>query len=226
MKKAMGKKLFLNIGVIVILIISLAVTAGAGNNDRKLFGDYSANFILSCGTCSGNFTTPFPMAPFCNSPAISTTYTWNVQGIYAFDGGGGVEFTGRYLGVLREPLSGFIPVVLPPKLKCESGIYTVKDDLTVAIGFDSCFVYGDELGTTPIHRIDNVNLGGQLLDRMDGPVLLLTDTFDPAFTAPMPNIETVITYPPLSPPPSLTSYRICGLTGTAIPIKEHRMKKR
>jgi hypothetical protein len=223
MEKVSGKKLWLVLSVAAIVILSLAVTAGAGNLSRKLYGDYSANFMLSCGGCSVNFGFPYgPMAPVCN--ATSTTYTWNVQGIYTFDGSEGVEFTGRYLGVLRDPLANVMPVVLPPRLKCESGIYAVNNDRIVAIGFDSCFVYGDELGATPpIHRIDNVNLRGQLLDRMDGPVLLLSDTLQPPALL-SPNVETVITYPPLVPS-ATTTYRICGLTGTAIPIKGIRMKR-
>ena len=203
MKESKGMNLWFKIVIVAVLIFSSAFPAGAENDKRKLHGEYSTNFILSCGTCSAAFTTisPFnPSVPGCLPDATSITYTSSVQGVYKFDGKGNVAFYGRYLGVLRDPINKVIPVVLPSKLKCDTGTYTVNDDLTFEAIFEPCFVYGDDQETIKVHEILNFNLRGQLLDRMDGPILLLTDTFDPAFTVPMPNIETVITYPPSTPP--------------------------
>jgi hypothetical protein len=228
MKKFKGMRTWFIIGVAAVLIISVAIPVGAGNDNRKLYGEYAANFILSCGTCGQQFNTANFVAPVCTS--TSTSYTASVQSIFTFDGKGNVSFTGRYLGVLKNPIpvpntTDIMPVVLPQKLVCEQGTYSVFDDLTFEVRFAPCLVYADSQEAHKIHEISNFNLRGQLLDRMDGPVLLLTDTLDPAFNYLQPNIETVLTYPPMAPPPFSTTYRICGLTGTAIPIKEHRMKK-
>jgi hypothetical protein len=227
MKKSNGINPWFIFAVAVVLTVSMAMPAGAKNNNRKLFGDYAANFSLNCATCSTAFAFLFGVAPYCPSDALSTTYTWNAQGVYTFDGNGTLAFVGRYLGVLSEPfsLSTTIKtnVVLPGKLKClDGGYYTVNDDLTVEAGFESCTVYADELENYPIHVISNVNLKGRLLDRMDGPVLLLTDTMDPASPTPKANIEIVTSPTPGGP---VITQRICGMTGTAIPIKGKRMKK-
>jgi hypothetical protein len=228
MKKSKGMPPWFIIVITAILIFLLAVPVGAGNQTRKLYGEYSTNFIQSCGTCSVPFTISIPFAPVCSS-GISTNYLLNAQSVFTFDGKGKVAFRGRYLSVLRNPIPipntpAIIPVVLPQKLICEQGTYKVFDDLTFEAVFEPCFVYGNEQDLNPIHRITNFNLRGQILDRMDGPVLLLTDTFDPdpAFSVPTPNIETVITFPPLAQ--TVESYRICGLIGTAIPVKEQRMR--
>ena len=230
MKKSIGINPGSIIVVAVILTMVMAMPAGAKNNDRKLYGDYAANFSLNCATCNKDFTFFYGVAPYCPSEAVSSTYTWNAQGVYSFDGNGTFTFVGRYLGVLSDPfpLSPTINtnVVLPAKLKClDGGHYTVNDDLTVKAGFDSCTVYADELGTIPIHKISNVNFKGRLLDRMDGPILLLTDTMDPVSPG-LPSVEEVYNPPPPIPgAEGTTSYRICGMTGTAIPIKGQRMKK-
>lgn len=55
---------------------------------------------------------------------------------------------------------------------------------------------------------------------MDGPVLLLTDTMDPAYATPMPSIERVTDGLTGGP----DTYRICGLTGTTVQIKGLRRK--
>jgi hypothetical protein len=58
---------------------------------------------------------------------------------------------------------------------------------------------------------------------MDGPILLLTDTMDP-ISPNLPNVEEVFNPPPFGS--GTSSYRICGMTGTAIPVKGMRMRNK
>lgn len=226
MRKVKVSEVWFVLIMAVILMSLWAVPAAAKNNDRKLYGKFAVNFSLNCANCSSEFSFFVEVAPYCPGDALSSTYTWNVQGIYTFDGNGALTFEGRYLGILGQPFILFpginTKVVLPAKIKCfDGGHYTVNDDLSVAAGFTSCTVYADPLEKYPIHIISNVNFQGQLLDPLDGPILLLTDTMDPVNPL-LPSIEEVFTPPPFG---NVTSYRICGLTGTAIPMKGKRMRK-
>ena len=226
MKKIKGMKYYFIPAAIALLIVAVAVPVGAtgkGNNDRRLFGEYAVNWSQNCASCTQKFLTAYSSPWVSNMPICPATPGWatlNVQGVYTFDGRGGFEFVGKYLAVLGAPMPvpnfpGLtVPVVLST-LECLDGIYTVNDDLTVAAGFKECtasLANGDVA-----HVIKDVNMRGQLLDRMDGPVLLLSDTLDPV-TKTTANMETLTN--PLTT--QIDSYRICGITGTAIKIKGYR----
>jgi hypothetical protein len=216
---------------ITLLSLAMAVPAEADlacNNNLKLFGEYAAAFTLNCGTCEKDFYKTNPNLPICPAGAKTSTHTWNAQGVYTFVGKGRVEFVGRYLAVVHDPLPiapyGTIPVVLSSKVECLDGPYKVNDDLTMEAGFEVCGVYLAD--GTKVHDIKNVNMRGRLqyhsVYSMEGPVLLLTDTLDPGLAFPTANIETVTN--PWST--NQDNYRICGLTGTAIKIKGHPIRER
>lgn len=216
---------------ITFLLLIVAVPAGADlacNNNLKLFGEYAAAFSLNCGSCEKDFYKTNPNFPICPADAKASAHTWNAQGVFTFDGKGGFRFIGRYLAVGRDPLPfppyGTLPVVLPSKLECLDGTYKVNDDLTMEAGFEVCGVYLAD--GTKVHDIKNINMRGRLqspsIYSLDGPVLLLTDTLDPGLASPTANIETV-TNPVTT---KLDTYRICGLTGTAIKIKGHSIRER
>jgi hypothetical protein len=217
---------------ITFLLLIVAVPAGADlacKNNLKLYGEYAAAFTLNCGTCTKDFYKSVPYSPVCPADALTSAHTWNAQGVYTFDGYGGVKFIGRYLAVGRDPLPvppyGTMPVVLTTKMECLDGTYKVNDDLTMEVGFEVCSVYLAD--GSKAHDIKNVNMRGRLqyysFYSLEGPVLLLTDTLDPGLAIPMANIETVTN--PLSTTKQ-DSYRICGLTGTAIKIKGNLIRER
>ena len=214
-----------------LLVLTVAVPAGADlacKNNLKLYGEYAVAFTLNCASCEKDFIKVNPNFPICPAGVQTSTHTWNAQGVYTFDGQGGVGFVGRYLAVTSSPLSaapyGTIPVVLSSKLECLDGTYKVNDDLTMEVGFGVCGVYMAD--GAKVHDIKNVNMAGRLqyhsVYSLEGPILLLTDTLDPGLAFPTANIETVTN--PLST--NQDSYRICGHTGTAIKIKGYPFRER
>lgn len=228
---------FCFVAVIVLLGMAVAVPAGAhGPNSKKLFGEYVLNLTANCAGCTGMFDTttfgPFGAnLPICPTGSSASSYTWNTQGIFNFDGRGGFEFIGRYLAVPKDPMSivfppppGTLKGVLPAtsmKLKCPYGSYTVEDDLTVNLKFgtmeEGCEVTAAVPTTEPIHEMFNMSMKGRLFDRMDGAILFLNDTLDPDA---YPIIEKIHNVPIGGTP--FDSYRICGYSGTAMILRGTR----
>jgi hypothetical protein len=149
----MKMKYYFIVAAIALLAVFVAVPVGAGNQDRRLFGDYTYNIAATCvhavcGQLDGKFdcqspsTRGFdPVTLALREPGTQKSYSYNIQSVIQFDGRGKFTLNGEGL-VIRSSLGTNLPDIPANRfgLDCD-GTYTVDsvgNEQFVDITFEGC----------------------------------------------------------------------------------------
>ncbi len=208
---------------VALLVAAVAAPAGAWNLDKNLYGDYAMNGSYACAYSTFGFDpstlqrkdSPNPSADVLKQLFPSITQVGSAQGVYSFNGHGGLTFKGEVLTVEQDRGGSLAPTPSPVSqwaVEC-TGTYEVDHDLSVTGGGDCKLTpKAGPLASTPIY-LETLGLEwkGQLLGTMGSILMLRTDT--------EPNIEIVkINNIPNFPGGTFTMERICTTSGTVMKI--------
>ena len=186
MNRKRGTKVCFVAAAIALLVVAVAVPAGAWNLNRNLYGDYAMNGSYACAYSTFGFDpltlqrkdSPDPNGLKQFFPSI--TQVGSGQGVYSFDGHGGLTFKGEVLTVEQDRGGSSAPTPSPVSqwaVEC-TGTYEVDHDLSVTGGGDSKLTpKAGPLASTPIY-LETLGLEwkGQLLGTMGSILMLRTDT--------------------------------------------------
>ena len=134
---------------VALLAVFVAAPAGAGDQDRRLFGDYTYNIAATCvhaacdsKDCQSPSTRGFdPVTLALRVPASQKSYSYNIQSVVQFDGLGKFTLNGEGL-VIRSSL-GTNPPDIPANqfdLDCDGTyiVYAKGNEQFVDITFEGC----------------------------------------------------------------------------------------
>ena len=112
MNKKNGTKVGFIAAAIALLVVAMAVLAGAGDLNRLLTGDYAYNDNEVCADANGGFDEDLNRKP--DPPgSISDTESDSNQGVTSFDGHGGFTYRGKNLNVDHDPGGSTAPLKSP-----------------------------------------------------------------------------------------------------------------
>jgi hypothetical protein len=119
MKKTKGITYSLSVAAIVLLAVFIAAPAGAGEQERRLYGDYTYNVAATCVTaacdnqdCQSSSTWGFnPVTLALRVPGSQKSNSYNIQGVIRFDGLG--KFTLNGEGLVNRLSPGTPPFDIP-----------------------------------------------------------------------------------------------------------------
>ena len=212
---------------IALLLVAMAVPAGAGDLNRLLTGDYAFNSSQVCAHALSGFDAALNRKP--DPPgSISVTTSGSNQGVTSFDGHGGFTYRGKFLSVDHDPAGSTAPLKSPVSqydVEC-SGTAQVNRNLSIESEYD-CKAYplADPYSNNPLYppefylEIKGLRQKGQMLGTMDNILILRTDTD--------PNVETNYFYnfyvptpggPVLIPGPYKVGEQVCTGSGTWMKI--------
>jgi len=224
MSRIKGMKYYFIAVAIALLVVAVAVPAGAWNLNRNLYGDYATNTSYVCAYSTFGFDpvtlqrkdSPDPKYDILSTFFPSITQVGSGQGVYSFDGHGGLTFEGQVLTVEQDRGGSSAPTPFPVSqwaMVC-TGTYEVDHDLSVT-GTGDCKLTpkaGPSASKPTYLKISGLEWKGQLLGGTIGSILLLR-------TDSEPNIETVkIMDIPDFPGGTFTMERICAASGTVMKI--------
>jgi hypothetical protein len=184
MNKKNGTTVGFIAAAIALLVVAMAVPAGAGDLNRLLTGDYAFSSSENCAEANGYFDAALNRNP--DPPGrISTTSTASVEGVTSFDGHGGLTFRGKILLVTHDPGGSTAPLKSPVSqydVEC-SGTAQVNRDLSMESDYD-CKLYplAGPLSNNPLYppgfymEMKDLRQQGQLLGTMDNSLILRTIT--------------------------------------------------
>jgi hypothetical protein len=150
MKKVKGMKYYFIAAAIALLAVFVAAPAGAGDQDRRLFGDYTYNIAATCvhaacdnKDCQSASTWGFnPVTLALRVPGSQRSTSYNIQSVIRFDGLGKFTLNGEGLDI-RSSLGTPNSIDIPANqfdLICD-GTYTVDsvgNEKFVNITFEGC----------------------------------------------------------------------------------------
>jgi hypothetical protein len=225
MNQKKGIKVGFIAAAIALLVVAVAVPAGAGDLYKKhdlnrlLQGDYEANSSFVCAIARSGFNEE-TLVRADGQP----TYSGSTQGVFHYDGHGNYSFQGKALTVTHDigthdSMGKATPNLSPVSqldMNC-SGFYNVNADLSVE-GEGECTIVplkGPYLYSPYppgfYSVIKGIQMKGQLLGTIGHILSLRADT--------EPNVEKGQFYysTPSGPAPASTFERIC--TGSGMGMK-------
>jgi hypothetical protein len=227
MNKKNGIKVGFIAAVIALLVVAVAVPAGAGDLkknfdlNRLLSGDYAGNNSFTCAWSIFGFN-PEDLGRIPYTGVLSGfNMTGSAQGVTHYDGHGRYTYKGEVLSVANETAGSTAPAKYPVaqyKMDCE-GNYEVDKYLRIRSWDGECTFIATAGPDKDVEDfrivISNMEGKGQLMGTMGNILGLRTDT--------KPNVEKVEIYnsPDFPSPPypnPLPVERICTSSGMSMKL--------